>query len=409
MTRFNLQSFLFALVLLILVVMGKSEGAGDRASPVTSRISDTSLTAQVSSFEEALILEEENSLLIVPPPPPAPPPPSTHSTNAQADRGSEEPSGRSSPRDSDSRSSRRGGEQSRTTSSGQAPPPPPALPPPPPLENLSRQNLASLLNPAVLESRVRFFTSLDPEPAKPFRAPPRVLARAALVKDLSRESIYFEKNLSQRWPLASITKLMTALVALENFSKDGEVKISPRAVATEGLSGGFTVGEVFKVADLIKALLIVSSNDAATALADYLGSQKFLELMRSRAFDLGLSQTTFIDPSGLSILSQSTISDLEKLTAYILKNRPIIFEISALPQAQIKELTSMRSRLLINNNKFAGEPNFVGGKTGYTEEASGNLLSILSYKSSLFLIIVFGAEDRVEETQKLYTWLKSNF
>lgn len=363
MTRFNLQSLLFALVLLILVLIGKSEGADTSPSPVTNNIVSTSLIAEVDNLSPKYEFAEGELSDVVPPP--------------------------------------------RVQSLSLPPTPPP--PPPSPSQPVVRARNTEPLSSSAFEAKIRFFTSLEPETQKPLSKAPKISSKAALVKELTHENIMLEKNLSQRWPLASITKLMTALVALDRFEPDDKVKVSERAVATEGQAGNFRAGEVFTVLDLVKALLIVSSNDAATALGEHIGTQKFLELMRSRAFDLGLNQTTFIDSPGLSVLSQSTLSDLGKLSVYILEQRPNIFEISALREASITNLTSGTARLLRSNNKFAGAPDFIGGKTGYTDEAQGNLLSIFRYKDYAFLIIVFGSQDRIHDTEKLYTWAKSNF
>lgn len=352
MTRFNLQSLLFALVLLILVLIGKSEGAHTVSSPVTNNIVSTSLIAEVQGSVAKDVLGEET--IEISPAPALPP-------------------------------------------AALAKKPEPKIPPP------------VALNSSAFEPKIRFFSSLQPEPEKAFSSAPKISSRAALVKELTYESLIFEKNLSQRWPLASITKLMTALVALDRFKQDEKIVISERAIQTEGQSGGFRAGEVFTALDLIKALLVVSSNDAATALEEHIGVRNFLELMRSYAFDLGLNQTTFTDSPGLSVLSQSTLVDLAKLSEYVFDTWPIIFEISTLKATTITELVSRTTRVLKNNNKFAGSYDFIGGKTGYTEEAQGNLLSIFRHKDYLFLIIVFGSADRFEDTQNLYAWAKSNY
>lgn len=125
--------------------------------------------------------------------------------------------------------------------------------------------------------------------------------------------------------------------------------------------------------------------------------------MNSYAVRFGLKDTRFVDPTGLSIGNQSTVQDLAKLTKYILINRPEIFNISREPVVTITDLTSGNSRELKNINQFAGQANFIGGKTGTTPEAVGNLISIFrgTKNGEGFIIVLLGTEDRFNETRKL--------
>ena len=102
--------------------------------------------------------------------------------------------------------------------------------------------------------------------------PDNVNARAILVKKLGSSQSILKVSADRRWPIASLTKLMTAVVALEKFSLEQKIYFDDKIIATEGISGDFRSGESFTVADLIKALMLVSSNDAATALAEAYGS-----------------------------------------------------------------------------------------------------------------------------------------
>jgi len=146
--------------------------------------------------------------------------------------------------------------------------------------------------------------------------------RAALVKYLNYNLTVFESNPEKRWPMASVTKLMTGVVAAEKMELEKEITMSGKAVETEGTVGDFKAGEVFKVKDLIKAILVGSSNDAAAALAESYGEKNFIDEMQKKASDLKMLQTTYVEPTGLSFINQSTISDLTKLSLYIHKNHP---------------------------------------------------------------------------------------
>jgi len=234
-------------------------------------------------------------------------------------------------------------------------------------------------------------------------------AAIVLAKVLNSDTEILSRNAVQRWPIASITKLMTAVIALENLNGEQPVTITEEVVAEEGISGNFIAGEIFTVNDLIKAMLVVSSNDAAAALATTYGREQFLELMRRKAAALDMSQTTFADVTGLSPLNQSTAQDLVKLISYIYNHQPEIFVITHQPQVAIMELRSKIKRTLTNINNFAGRPNFLGGKTGFIDEAGGNLVS-LWLPTGWFqplLIIVMGADDRFGETQKIYDYIIS--
>lgn len=245
-------------------------------------------------------------------------------------------------------------------------------------------------------------------------SPPLVIdspAPAFLAAYLDEEEVIGGRNQGLRWPLASITKLMTSLVAQETLDLNSSVKISEAAVAEEGVAGGFAPGETFTINDLIKAMLIVSSNDAASAIAEFyilIKKEPIVSAMNRKAEELGMEETNFADVTGLSVLNQATAEDLAKLARYLIGNQPEILAITRQPELEIIDLRSKIKRKLRNINEFAGNPDFLGGKTGFTDEANGNLFSIFLNSGRPVLIIVFGTENRFEETRKIYYEL-SNF
>jgi D-alanyl-D-alanine carboxypeptidase len=198
---------------------------------------------------------------------------------------------------------------------------------------------------------------------------------------------------------------MTALVALEKLGPDQEVIISQEAIDTDGESG-FTAGEAFTVSDLITAMMTVSSNDAAAALADFVGTPRFFDLMQEKAYDLKMTETSFIDGTGLSYLNQSTAQDVATLIGHIYLYYPEILEPSTRVTNKITERASKLSRTLKNINTFAGTTGFMGGKTGFTDESQGNLVSLFTYQGKTYTLVVFGTTDRFAETRKLFAWLK---
>ncbi|MDD5431237.1 MAG: serine hydrolase, partial [Candidatus Pacebacteria bacterium] len=218
--------------------------------------------------------------------------------------------------------------------------------------------------------------------------------KTALVKDLSLDRVLFEKNTGDRWPVASLTKIMTAIIAAEKIGTDKQVVFTKEIIATYGDTGKFKAGEIYSVEDLIRAMFAVSSNDAAVAIADFYGKDNFVNEMQKKAVDLGMLQTTFADASGLSFLNQSTAQDMEKMVEYVFKNHPEFLDISRQKNVELKEIGTGRKRILKNMNEFAGEEDFLGGKTGFIDSSMGNLISLFKYRGSVLAITVFGAGER---------------
>lgn len=250
---------------------------------------------------------------------------------------------------------------------------------------------------------------------------PDIHVTSALVKELDAQQPLFVYRPRARWPIASITKLMTAVVALEELGPTLIIPITQEAIDTEGEAGLMKVGERYTVTDLIKMMLLVSSNDAAAALAGaydkkQLGEEAyatalnktalFTARMQERARALGMEETYFGDSSGLSMVNQSVVGDLAILVRHIQGTQPTILEIARQKQASVLDQKRMARRTIVSINQFAGQKDFLGGKTGFTDEAGQNLVSLFSYKGKKYLIVVLGTEDRFGETVKLYEWLK---
>lgn len=231
-------------------------------------------------------------------------------------------------------------------------------------------------------------------------------AQAALIKNLDRDFPVFELNPDKRWPIASLTKLMASVIAAEKIGVDEKAAISKEAVAIDGLTGNFKAGEIFTVADLIKAMMTVSSNDAAAATAEIIGEKEFVDEMQKKTAELKMFNTTFLEPTGLSFVNQSTVSDISKLMAYIYFKQPKIFEISRQKETEIRELNSNRKRKISNINHFAGAPDFLGGKTGYIEEARRNMAAVFDIGGQPILTVVFGANDAFKETERLKNFIE---
>ena len=205
----------------------------------------------------------------------------------------------------------------------------------------------------------------------------------------------------KRWPIASLSKLMTAVIALEYMDTNQIVVISPEAMAVESPSGGFSTGQKYRVNDLVRAMLLVSSNNAAEQISEVFGREEFIKIMNSKALELGMTETNFIDATGLSSRNQSTINDLVRLTEYIRLFRPELMATTSKASGIITEVKTGKRRTLNNINSFAGGKDFVGGKTGSTLEAGGNLISVFNIGGGPKIIIILGADDKFAETVKI--------
>ncbi len=230
-----------------------------------------------------------------------------------------------------------------------------------------------------------------------------------------KEKILFEKESDKILPIASLTKLMTANVVLENYDLSKEIKISEKAVEQPEDLGKLVAERIFPVEYLLYPLLMESSNDAAFSLAnDYDGMtiEKFVALMNSTAQKLNLNDTFFVNSSGLdpeenkpkTKINYSTTSDLAKLTKELLK-KPLIWEILSTPKYD------SYGPKLVNTNELLGEiPGIVGGKTGYTYAAGGCIILVtIAPKDSGYLVnVILGADGqngRFGEMEKLVNWV----
>jgi len=268
---------------------------------------------------------------------------------------------------------------------------------------------------------------------------PKVKAEAALIFESDKDKILYQKNIEEVLPVASLTKLMTGLIVLENLDLDQVVTVSQKAVAAYGDNGGLVIDEEISVRSLLYILLMESSNDAAVALAEALEASEnlrrfnlrryegltfadlFTNLMNEKAEELGLSKTNFVEPTGYQPANLSTALDLAELVKYTL-NQSLLWQILRTKTIDVSSIDNSVNHHLTNTNQLLGHwPNIIGGKTGYTEEAQGCLILVISQdldkmrnyfdqdSSACLIIIVLGAEDRFLETEKLVNWVNQAY
>lgn len=242
--------------------------------------------------------------------------------------------------------------------------------------------------PSRLEARVETAIETEEETVDVFENA-AVTARAAYVWDIKNQKALYNKNAASQLPLASLTKLMTALVAAETLAETDSVSITDAAIRQEGASG-FAAGARFAFEALSDFTLMTSSNDGAYALAAAAGESlrkyetqsstaAFIEAMNRKAEEIGLSQTYFTNPTGLDTNevesgSYGSARDMAFLMEYIVTERPDVFE-----------RTNESYRVLYdeNGNRYEAEntspitddiPGLIASKTGYTDLAGGNLV-----------------------------------
>ncbi len=217
---------------------------------------------------------------------------------------------------------------------------------------------------------------------------PSVSAKAAVLLDANDGRILYEKNALARLPMASTTKIMTALVALESASLDSVVTIPSAAVGVEGSSVYLTVGERLTLRELLYAVLLSSANDAATAVAIAISGsvESFADKMNATAARLGLRDTHFVNPHGLDADGHYTSAlDLARLTACALKNQ----EFRRIVSTYKHEISGPAgARLLVNHNKLLKNyDGCIGVKTGFTKK-TGRCLVSAAERDGLTLVAV---------------------
>ena len=287
------------------------------------------------------------------------------------------------------------------------------------------KNITTLLCCVAVFFALNFITSISGDPSnltaslkkpeteqneQPIVEPLELEAVSACVFDINKQEFIFEANADKQLPLASVTKLMTALVAKENLPKNTLIEISKEAIMQEGDSR-LNIGSTWQLSNILSAMLISSSNDAAFAVSSSIrdtiepSDTKFISLMNQKAQKLGLSQTYYLNTSGLDISEKEagafgSCKDMAKLMNYILSNHPELIEITTEKSFTVNNIE------FENTNKILSElPCLFGGKTGFSDLAGGNLIIAIDRGlNNPMILAVFGSsfDGRFEDIKKLY-------
>jgi D-alanyl-D-alanine carboxypeptidase (penicillin-binding protein 5/6) len=235
------------------------------------------------------------------------------------------------------------------------------------------------------------------------------LASASVIYDTGSGTNLLEKDISTPKPIASLAKLMTALVIMESHKPNEVVTVGKLpALGPEDQKLGLVEGEEITVGELLKAILIYSANDAANALAIYdSGSvEDFSKKMNDKAKLWGMTNSNFDEPSGLSSKNTSTPKDLIKL-ASVLSTNQTFKEITSTANSKIFNQDG-KAYTLTTTNKILGSVGVVGMKTGYTLDAGQCLITAVERNGRRIITVVLNSPDRFQESKNMIEWAFNN-
>lgn len=264
-------------------------------------------------------------------------------------------------------------------------------------------------------ARLPIFWGSDGGNLAPVRIPNKadleILASSAIAMDMETGDILFQKNQNEKLPIASISKIFTALAAYDKGDLKKTVVISKKAVETESSAGDLEVGEKIKLKDLISLMLVSSSNDAAVQVSLEISNstKEFGALMTEKAKELGLKKSVFAEPSGLSDSNLSTVLEIAQ-TARMTFGKTPVWDI--LKNKEIG-ITSLEGKVhhLKNTNEIISENYILSGKTGYTAKAKGTLAIIADsgQNNRKIIAVILGSDDRFGEMKKLVEWTRNSY
>ncbi len=232
-------------------------------------------------------------------------------------------------------------------------------------------------------------------------------AHSAVVMIAATGEVVFEKDAHTRRGMASTTKIMTSIVALENVTLKDCVTVKAEHVAVEGTSMGLKAGDKVTVDDLLKGMLLASGNDAANVTATFVSGsiESFSLLMNSKAKELGMNNTSFRNPSGLTEDGHySTAYDMALLGSYAIKNK-VFREMCSTLKTTVSIGEPIRETTLYNHNKLLSKyDGAIGIKTGFTKAAGRCLVTAVERDGVVLVAVTLNAYDDWNDHIKLYDY-----
>lgn len=262
------------------------------------------------------------------------------------------------------------------------------------------------------ESQPIAISNISSFPKDVSRSKPKIQAEAAYVYDLDSGRVLFSQNPEKIRPIASVTKIMTAIVILENKDLDEVVTVTPAASWVTGSKMYLYPYEKIKAKDLVYGMLIKSANDAAKALEAHYGKEDLVALMNEEGEWLGLSDTKFTEASGLDQEDTSSAKDLSIISGYALRNK-IFRNIIRKKKYTVYSFDGKIQHLLTTTNRLLKNyPDIYGLKTGFTDEAGYCLVSLAEQDGHQIVAIVLGSptdDGRFNESRRLLDWAFSAY
>ncbi|WP_085994417.1 D-alanyl-D-alanine carboxypeptidase family protein [Oceanobacillus senegalensis] len=241
------------------------------------------------------------------------------------------------------------------------------------------------------------------------QAAPGVSANNAVLIEQSTGRVLFEKNAYDEESIASITKIMTAIIAIESGKMDEKATASRNAINAEGSSIYLEQGEKMKIEDLVYGLMLRSGNDAAVAIAEHVGGSEegFVFMMNEKAEWLGMTNTHFDNPHGLdSDNHYSSAYDMALLTRYAMENEKFR-EITGTKMYKSDDRTyswKNKNKLLTQYYEYS-----TGGKTGFTKKTGRTLVSTASKGGMDLIVVTLNAPDDWKDHMSLFNWAFENY
>jgi D-alanyl-D-alanine carboxypeptidase (penicillin-binding protein 5/6) len=269
---------------------------------------------------------------------------------------------------------------------------------------------AEILTPSIAVAKnvaaqpVHVRTAIAPHQFPPWRVAP---AHSILLKELNSGRVLYEHDAGKRMSPASLTKIMSALVILEQGQLDDFVTISPNAARAHKTHLRMKAGQVFRLEDLLKAMLIMSANDACLAAVEHVGGDEaqFVNLMNAKAAAIGLADTHFNNSCGFDNPDHySTAEDLATLSVIAL-DQPIFRQLVREERAIIMPVNGHHTYVLHNTNRLLGRiPGVEGIKTGFTSKAGRCLIAKVSQNGSELLLVILNSKRRWNTATNLITY-----
>lgn len=237
-----------------------------------------------------------------------------------------------------------------------------------------------------------------------------VSAKASIIIDLDSLVTIYEKNADLRLFPASTTKIMTAVIALENYPPDTVLNVGN--IKVDGSTINLVAGEKVTVENLLYGLLIASANDAAEVLADNFpgGREAFISAMNNKAKQLNLKNSNFTNPIGYDEEGHfSSARDLATLSIYAIRN-PFFDKVVSMTSYSFTDTEGKYQHNIKTTNELIGKIDGIKGiKTGWTENAGGCLVGLVEKSGKKEITVLLGSDDRFGETEKLIAWVFDNF